>query len=95
MSWLSNGNLKIQKTTVITVNGKRYTTAKGLASKLSDVISYRMMENFYDKNINPKKYGKPLFSKSYERDLKKYKENSARLRSKAYRRILPIISKLW
>lgn len=95
MRHLINGNLKVQTTTVITLYRKKYTSPSGFASGLAERISSGMMFRFYDQNINPKKYGKPLLSKCHERELKKYNENISRLKNIAYRRILPIVSKLW
>jgi hypothetical protein len=92
---LSRDELRIEKTTVVTFYGKKYSTAKGFASMLADRLASGMMFKFHDKGTNPKKYGAPYLAKCHAVALRRYNENCARLRAKAYRRIFPIVSKLW
>jgi len=54
-----------------------------------------MMFQFHVRNTNVKKYGLPYVAKTHAKAFKKYKENEERLRAKAYRRILPIVKRLW
>lgn len=90
-------NCKIRKTTLVTYFGKQYVTAKGLAMKLADDVAYRTIERCREREWketrNCKKYGEPVYSNPA--GLKKWKTHTSRLRKIAFRRILPIVEKLF
>jgi hypothetical protein len=94
MAYLTS-DIHIERTVVVTYLGKKYTTVRGFASMLADRMAGSMMMRFHMKGTNVKKYGLPYLAKTHRVALKRFNANESRLRTKAYRRILPIIERLF
>jgi len=85
--------MSVQKTTVVKYYGSVYTTPRGFAGMVADRIVERILERIRCYHPNRKKYGDPSYRNL--KDLDRWKENRKRLRAKCYRRIFPIIERLW
>jgi hypothetical protein len=98
MFFRAESGFRVEKTTVITYYGKKYTTAKGLAMALGDGIAARILWNGgKDYKLREKKYGSAALSNSNINSggLDRWQGHRRRLRAKAIKRILPILEKLW